>query len=421
MPSLAFNKKIQNIIINFKGRFFANNEIILYAPERCWYTKFLVRNVPARLTYWKPKDNISSFPNLNRFGLPSPTKPKAIIVVDTVFHHLREGNSFNEFIRVLKINFQLPLILVSTEDSFKIKRKDKELDPFDLILKANGAYTSIEWQNYKTWNLTPLDASEAKEQNLKNEDYYISCKNFKKIKPSFPLFVFHIGYLPWLPRLKLLYYKKFKPFFEKLKPFFEKRGLDKTSIKTFFISNLNHTDRLKAILLLKKFGDGALNSLSSKDENLLGEYPKYIKNEDPDYKENFEQVMRTMKENEVYEPRVSKAEYFRRLKKCQIVLSITGLGELCHRFTEAWIHGKLLVCQDMSNFVHILYPLKHQENLIYCHRSLNNFTLVFEDIENNYAKFKKIAILRTIGLSLLGVSSSKNCTPRIYLSGTKMY
>ena len=140
------------------------------------------------------------------------------------------------------------------------------------------------------------------------------------------------------------------------------------------VYSLTHIQRLDVLDRLKGL-DGAAGITS---------IPPYTMGAESTQDEMCKALQPLMRERE------SRLRYLTNLHRHKIAVAPTGFGEVTFRHAEAWRTGATLVSQDLDH-VEVMFPLRKDENVVYCRPDLSDLREVVEGLLANDDRRRRIA------------------------------
>jgi hypothetical protein len=335
--------------------------------------------------------------NLDLPSLPSPyylpfsdSSDRLLVTSDWLRDIERTGKSLvSDVLPKLRQRFDY-IIGLDLADPFLLAFSDEMISLMDVVLKVNGLYSDLDLYNYIVGAATAhgrwTEKSHARPVGYRGS-------NLDKLRLSVPAF---ITVNPVVRRGSRSLYVQSKGgrFFREaadrvlavLPTRITKYKLPRKTVH-FFVS-LSHTQRARALMMLKKSSlpfNGGITSIlpmmAGFDEANIWKPLTAV--------ERLE-IASQLEAAGLTRRRLSRLEYAFSIRDCKAVLSITGFGEICYRMAEAWSNRRILVCQDLSH-VRTLFPLENGRNVVYCRPDLSDLVELLDDIECNTGRYIQVA------------------------------
>jgi len=267
-----------------------------------------------------------------------------------------DGDSaMHDLARQISLNFQIPIIAIDHCDVPLPKYSNRDIENFDLVLKAQCLPRDRELLNWEIGVRYGLNRS--KKIKKVPDDQLLSAESIEKHKLSFDLGLFRAfnlqGPEPPLPSWN-------------------------DSDDAFFVGSFNSLNRLNGLKILKNNfkTTGWLTKLDP-THPIVG----VKKGSEP-----MESARLIKSNSEFFGGRIDPLEFMNKMRGAKACFAFSGIGELGERHYQAFEINRLLVCEDLD-YLETIFPFKDGVNYIKVEETLGDLSQKMEDIvahENQY-------------------------------------
>lgn len=249
-------------------------------------------------------------------------------------------------------------------DPFQLDLAANELALFDRILKVNGLYKDPDLYNYEVG--APSPTGNWTEKTALRQGPRYAAEELSALRLGPPCFLSSVPmvrsrtralYQGWLER-------SVKDRIDDVADIWVSMNGLRAPRRTAHVAGaLSHVQRADALRRIRQAGVSFFGGITGVPPFIAGFDERFgMKHLDPEARSRVEAGLR--QEGLMMAP-LSRPNYVASMVSCKAVVSITGYGEICFRMAEAWMAGRVLVCQDLSH-AQTGFPLEAGRNVVYC-------------------------------------------------------
>lgn len=322
------------------------------------------------------------------YNLEKVRSGRCAVVASGFLAALRPRVAVEELVSRLRRSFD-EVVFWDHADPFQLDLGANELALFDRVLKVNGLYKDPDLYNYEVGAPSP-SGNWTQKKTLRPGPRY-APDDLAALRLGPPCFLSSVPkvrsrtrtlYQGWLER-------SLKDRVDDVADVWVSLTRLRAPQRTAHVAGtLSHVQRADALRRIRQAGVPFFGGITSVPPFIAGFDGRFGMNRlDPQARARVEAELR--EEGLMMAP-LARPNYVASMLSCKAVVSITGYGEICFRMAEAWVAGRVLVCQDLSH-VQTGFPLEPGRNVVYCRPDLSDLAAILDDIECHWPRYRQIA------------------------------